>query len=118
MTPVGGPGVTFKYLDSDDREFADTDTMLDGHQVDLGAVDTIIKVRVLSADGTATHTYTIQVSRAGIPDAPDISGVTAGAASLHVAWTAPSDTGGARSFPTTCATSRPTHLPSPTPTGP
>ena len=96
VTPVGGPGVTFKYLDGDDREFADTDTMLDGHQVDLGAGDTIIKVRVISADGRAAHTYTIQVSRAGMPDAPAISGVTAGAASLHVAWTAPSDTGGAR----------------------
>ncbi len=95
VTPVGGPGVTFKYLDSDDREFADTDTVLDGHQVDLGAGDIIIKVRVISADGRAAHTYTIQVSRAGMPDAQAISGVTAGAASLHVAWTAPSDTGGA-----------------------
>ena len=95
VTPFGGPGVTFKYLDGDDREFADADTMLDGRQVDLGAVDTTIKVRAISADGRATHTYTIQVSRAGMPGAPAVSGVTAGAASLHVAWTVPSDTGGA-----------------------
>ena len=94
VTPLGGPGVTFKYLDGDDREFADADTMLDGHQVGLGAVDTAIKVRVISADGRATHTYTIRVTRAGMPDAPAISGVTAGAASLHVAWTAPDNTGG------------------------
>ena len=96
VTPLGGSGITFKYLDGDDREFADADTMLDGHQLDLGIGQTTIKVRVISTDGRATHTYTIQVSRAGIPDTQAISGVTAGAASLHVAWTAPSDTGGAR----------------------
>ena len=94
VTPFGGPGVTFKFLDGGDREFADADTALDGHQVELGAVDTTIKVRVVSADGRAAHTYTIQVSRAGMPDAPAISSVTAGAAALHVAWAAPGDTGG------------------------
>ena len=95
VTPTGGAGVTFKFLDSYDFEFVDADDMLDGHQVDLDYAETIIKVRVISADGTAVHTYTIRVSRAGIPDAPAISSVTPGAASLHVAWTAPANTGGA-----------------------
>ena len=95
VTPTGGAGVTFKFLDSYDFEFVDADDMLAGHQVDLGDVETIIKVRVISADGTAAHTYTIRVSRAGIPDAPAISSITPGAASLHVAWTAPANTGGA-----------------------
>ena len=94
VTTTGRAGATFKFLDGDDREFADGDSMLDGHQVDLGDAETIIKVRVISADGRATHTYTIRVSRAGIPDAPDITTVTSGAASLHVAWTAPGNTGG------------------------
>ena len=94
VTPIGGPGVTFKYLDGDDREFVDADTVLDDHQVDLGIGQTTIKVRVISADGRSTHTYTIQVRRAGIPDTPAISSVTAGTASLHVAWTTPDGTGG------------------------
>ena len=95
VTPIGGPGVTFKYLDGDDSELVDANDMQDGHQVYLGDVDTIFKVRVTSADGRATHTYTIRVSRAGMPGTPAISSVTAGAASLHVAWTAPANTGGA-----------------------
>ena len=95
VTPTGGAGVTFKLLDRYDFEFVDADDMLDGHQVDLDYAETIIKVRVISADGTAAHTYTILVSRAGIPDAPAISSITPGAASLHVAWTAPVNTGGA-----------------------
>ena len=94
VTPIGGPGVTFKYLDGDDSELVDANDMQDGHQVYLGDVDTIFKVRVTSADGRATHTYTIRVSRAGMPGTPAISSVTAGAASLHVAWAAPGDTGG------------------------
>ena len=95
VTPIGGPGVTFKYLDGDDGELVDADDMLDDHQVDLGDTDVTIKVRVISADGRATHTYTIRVSRAGMPDAPAISSITAGAASMQVAWTSPGNTGGA-----------------------
>ena len=94
VTPIGGPGVTFKYLDGDDGESVDADDMLDGHQVDLDAADTVIKIMVIAADGRATHTYTIGITRAGMPDAPTITTVTAGAASLHVAWTAPGETGG------------------------
>ena len=95
VTPAGGPGVTFKHLDGNDDKIPDADGAKDGHQVDLGAGTTIIKVEVVSEDRRATHTYTIEVIRAGTPDTPSISNVTADAASLTVTWTAPSDTGGA-----------------------
>ncbi len=94
VTPIGGTGVTFQHLDGEDRELVDADEMLDGYQVDLVDEDSTIKVRVIAADGRATHTYVIQVRRAGIPGAPAVSAVTPGAASLHVAWTPPEDTGG------------------------
>ena len=94
VTPIGGAGVTFQHLDGEDRELVDADDMVDGHQVDLVAADSTIKVRVIAADGRATHTYVIQVRRAGIPGAPAVSAVTPGPASLHVAWTPPEDTGG------------------------
>ena len=94
VTSIGGAGVTFQHLDGEDRELVDAEDMLDGHQVDLVAADGTIKVRVIAADGRATRTYVIRVRRAGIPGAPAVSSVTPGPASLHVAWTAPEDTGG------------------------
>ena len=95
VTPIGGPGVTFKYVDSDFEEIPDADPALDGYQIALDPEYTKVHLIVISADGRATHTYSIGISQAGIPDAPAISTVNAGAASLNVAWTAPVNTGGA-----------------------
>ena len=95
VTPIGEPGVTFKYVDSDFEEIPDADPEVDGYQIDLDPEYTKVHLIVISADGRATHTYSIGISQAGIPDAPAISTVNAGAASLNVAWTAPVNTGGA-----------------------
>ena len=95
VTPTGEPGVTFKYLDDSGGEILDADDTTDSHQVDLSDGTTTIKVQVTSNDRRATHAYTIKVSRAGIPGIPTISNVSAGPASLTVAWTASGDTGGA-----------------------
>ena len=94
VTPIGEPGVTFKYVDSDFEEIPDADPEVDGYQIDLDPEYTKVHLIVISADGRATHTYSIGISRAGMPDAPVISSVAAGAASLDVAWTAPANTGG------------------------
>ena len=94
VTPIGEPGVTFKYVDSDFEEIPDADPEVDGYQIDLDPEYTKVHLIVISADGRATHTYSIGISRAGMPDDPVISSVAAGAASLDVAWTAPANTGG------------------------
>ena len=86
---------TLHFLDQNRVEVADADGSLDGYQVDLGLGVTTISISVISQDGRATLTYTIQVSRATLPGAPVISGITPGRGSLSVSWTAPRETGGA-----------------------
>ena len=98
VTPTGkaGANVTFRYLDSSDAEHPDADgNDTNGHQVDLESGRTTIKVEVNSGDGKATHTYTITVNRPSAPGRPTVTDpITAGQASLEVAWTAPTSTGG------------------------
>ena len=86
---------TLHFLDQNRVEVADADGSLDGYQVDLGLGVTTISISVISQDGLATLTYTIQVSRATRPVAPVISIITPGRGSLSVSWTAPRETGGA-----------------------
>ena len=52
------------YLDGDDIELADLDTVADGHQVDLVVGANTIKVKVTAGDGATTKTYTMTVTRA------------------------------------------------------
>ena len=95
VNPVNEHSSTFRYLDEDGGAMADADSSVDGHQVDIGSGITSIRIRVVSQDGQASFTYTIQISRADPPGAPDISVVTPGDGSLTVVWTAPGETGGA-----------------------
>ena len=56
------------YLDGDDIELADLDTVADGHQVDLVVGANTIKVKVTAGDGTTTKTYAMTVTRAAQSD--------------------------------------------------
>ena len=56
------------YLDGDDIELADLDTVADGHQVDLVVGANTIKVQVTAGDGTTTKTYAMTVTRAAQSD--------------------------------------------------
>ena len=49
-------------------EIADADGVEDGHQVALAVGQNVIKVRVTSQDGSMTRTYTVTVTRAGLPE--------------------------------------------------
>ena len=95
VTPTIDHNSTLHFLDQNRVEVADADGSLDGYQVDLGLGVTTISISVISQDGRATLTYTIQVSRAARPVAPVISIITPGRGSLSVSWTAPRETGGA-----------------------
>ena len=57
-------GASIDYLDGSDMTLDDADTAADGHQVTLAEGDNVIKVKVTSADGNATKTYTVTVNRA------------------------------------------------------
>ncbi len=97
VTPTGQSGVNYEFLDSSDNAIGDADTE-SGFQVALGTRRTTVKMKVLSEDGLANHTYTINIDRANAPGRPSISAIepTPGeAGSLDVAWTAPSSNGGA-----------------------
>ena len=50
---------TFLFLDENDLEVADADETLAGFQVDFGAGIAAIKIKVVSQDSLATHTYAI-----------------------------------------------------------
>ena len=96
ITPTNDHNARFEFLDGNDVPAPDADGALDGHQVDLDDGITTIKVKVVSQDNGADHTYTISVSRAGLPGAPAITGpITSGTGSLTVSWAAPGDTGAA-----------------------
>ena len=92
LTAASQHNASVMYLDRNDREIADADTSLDGHQVDLRTGITVVRVRVTSQDGLSTNTYTVAVSRA--PSAPVIDEVLSGDGYLTVSWTAPDETGG------------------------
>ena len=92
VTPLNERDATFQFLDQNENEIADTDDSLDGHQVDLIATVTTIRILVTSQDGRATRTYTVTIRR--VPGAPAISEVSSGKGYLTVFWTAPDETDG------------------------
>ena len=62
VTPTNDGPATVRFLDENDGEIADADGALDGHQVEIGAGVTTIKVEVTSRDQEAANTYTIMVT--------------------------------------------------------
>ena len=59
VTPINDYNATFQFLDESDGELTDADNTLEGFQVDFGAGIPAIKIRVVSQDDKATHTYPI-----------------------------------------------------------
>ena len=59
VIPTNDHDATFLFLDENDVEVADADNTLEGFQVEFGAGVPAIKIRVVSQDDQATHTYTI-----------------------------------------------------------
>ena len=59
MIPTNDHNATFLFLDENDVEVADADNSVEGFQVEFGAGVPAIKIRVVSQDNQATHTYTI-----------------------------------------------------------
>ena len=76
---------TYQVLEADDREVVDADVTMPGIQIEIGA-GTQIDIRVVAADGGATHTYTIGIRR--VLGAPTIAAVEAGGGYLAVSWAA------------------------------
>ena len=84
---------TYQVLEADDREVVDADVTMPGIQIEIGA-GTQIDIRVVAADGGATHTYTIGIRR--VLGAPTIGAVEAGGGYLAVSWAAPDEFAEAR----------------------
>ena len=59
VIPTNDHDATFLFLDENDVEVADADTVLAGFQVEFGAGTPAIKIKVVSQDKLATHTYAI-----------------------------------------------------------
>ena len=57
VIPTNDHDATFLFLDENDVEVADADTVLAGFQVEFGAGTPAIKIKVVSQDKLATHTY-------------------------------------------------------------
>ena len=59
MIPTNDHNATFLFLDENDVEVADADNSVEGFQVEFGAGVPAIKIRVVSQDNQATHTYIV-----------------------------------------------------------
>ena len=86
---------SLQILDQGRNEIVDADGSQTGHQVDLDAGVTTIRIRVISEDGRATNSYTVRINRANPPGPPTISVISPGREALSVFWTPPIDFGGA-----------------------
>ena len=62
VTPINDHGAALQFLDNLSRPQSDVDSGAAGHQVDLGAGTTLVRVRVASADQEAGHTYSVLVA--------------------------------------------------------
>ena len=62
FTATNDNGATVGFLDVNGTALADADGASAGHQLDLAEGDTTIKVKVVSQDQAADHTYTIVVT--------------------------------------------------------
>ena len=59
VIPANDHNATFLFLDENDLVLVDDDSSLAGFQVEFGASVPAIKIRVVSQDNQATHTYTV-----------------------------------------------------------
>ena len=59
VAPASDHNTSFLFLDENDEAVRDLDEVLEGHQVDFSADLPTIKIRVVSDDSLASHTYTI-----------------------------------------------------------
>ena len=59
VIPANDHGATFQFFDDNDFLLADADNTLEGFQVEFGTGVPAVKVRIVSQDNQATHTYTI-----------------------------------------------------------
>ena len=59
LTPTNDHNATFQFFDNDDVELVDADDSLAGFQVELGDGVPAVKIRVVSRDGQASHTYLV-----------------------------------------------------------
>ena len=59
VIPTNDHDATFQFLDDNDLVLVDADRTLAGFQVEFGAGIPAIKIRLVSQDNQATHTYTI-----------------------------------------------------------
>ena len=91
---TGGHNATLRVLGQDDHELEDTEVALPGIQIGAGAAFTRITVKVVAADGEATHGYTIGIRR--VLGAPTIAAAEAGGGYIAVSWAAPDEFAEAR----------------------
>ena len=59
VIPTNDHNATFQFLDENDVEVADADTVLEGFQIEFGAGVPAIKIRVVLQDSQEIRTYTI-----------------------------------------------------------
>ncbi len=59
VTPMNDHNATVQFLDNDDVVFADADNSVAGFQVEFGGRVPAVKIRVVSQDTQATHTYVV-----------------------------------------------------------
>ena len=64
------PAADIALLDANDMPIQGADDNTPGWQVALEEGENVIKVRVTAADGTTTQTYTVTVTREGMPSDP------------------------------------------------
>ena len=92
IAPVNDHGATFEYYVGNSRSAAtDAAASAPGFQVDLACGETEVEIRVISADGSAEHSYAVEFESAegAAPAAPAISRVSEGTGTLTAYWTAP-----------------------------
>ena len=94
ILPTGRHNATLQVLGDDGHEIADADIAMPGIQIETGTAFRGIRIKVVSADGGATHTYTIGIRR--VLGAPTIAAVEAGGGYLAVSWAAPDEFAEAR----------------------
>ena len=66
VTPTkNNASLTIAFLDENDAALSDADAMATGHQVNLAVGENTFRIKVSTADGTSTKTYTVTVTRDG-----------------------------------------------------
>ena len=94
VRPISRHDATLQVLGEDGHELADADGTVPGMQIGTGTALTTITIKVVSADGAATHTYTVEIRQ--VLGAPSIGAIEAGGGYLAVSWSAPGEFAEAR----------------------